>query len=274
MRLGVCSWSLQAASPRQLAERVESLGLRWLHLALDPIQDGVWGLEEVRRSLADRGIGIVSGMIGTIGEDYSSLESIRDTGGLRPDRHWEANLARARRSVELARDLGLELVTFHAGFIPHASEDPEKAKMIGRLRTFADLFGDAGLRLGLETGQETAETLEEVLREVDRLNLGVNFDPANMILYGMGDPIAALRRLARQVWQIHVKDALPTGQPGTWGTEVTVGTGAVDWKALHSVCLDKDVPLEFMIEREAGTDRLGDVLRAKSLIRGYFGDDD
>jgi sugar phosphate isomerase/epimerase len=161
-------------------------------------------------------------------------------------------------------------VTFHAGFLPEDDGDPERAVLLDRLRAVADLFADRGLRLGLETGQETAETLAAVLDELERPNVGVNFDPANMILYGKGDPVEALRRLAPRVVQVHVKDAVPTNAPGTWGRETPVGAGAVDWPAFMAVALAIDPPVDFVIEREAGADRTDDVRAASELIRRHL----
>ena len=80
-----------------------------------------------------------------------------------------------------------------------------------------DSFTDAGLRIAFETGQETAATLLEALDELARPEVGVNFDPANMILYGMGDPVAAARALASKIAQVHIKDAIPAPRPGDWG---------------------------------------------------------
>ncbi|HIA27537.1 MAG TPA: hypothetical protein EYN79_05370, partial [Planctomycetes bacterium] len=88
-----------------------------------------------------------------------------------------------------------------------------------------------GVKLALETGQESAATLEGALEALGRSDVGVNFDPANMILYGMGNPVEALVRLAPRVAQIHIKDALASEVAGEWGSEVVVGTGEVDWQA-------------------------------------------
>jgi sugar phosphate isomerase/epimerase len=87
-----------------------------------------------------------------------------------------------------------------------------------------------------------------------------------MILYGMGDPVQALERLAPAVKQIHVKDAVPTDTPGTWGTEVVAGRGAVDWGAFFDVAASISPAAPFVIEREAGADRLDDIAAARDLI--------
>jgi sugar phosphate isomerase/epimerase len=101
----------------------------------------------------------------------------------------------------------------------------------------------------------------------------VNFDPANMILYGMGDPVAAVRVLAPWIRQVHIKDALPAGRAGEWGQEVQAGTGAVDWPAFIGALRDLGRPLDLVIEREAGAARSGDVRVALDRLRTWCGAD-
>lgn len=268
-RLGVCSWSLQPEDPADLVRKVRACGLSRVQLALDPLREGHWDLDSTRAELRRSGIEILSGMLGTIGEDYTSLDTIRETGGLRPDRHWEANLAHARVIARIAHELGLTLVTFHAGFLPHDHRDPERAKLVQRLRRFAELFAEHGLSLGLETGQEDAVTLLGLLREVDHPAVGVNFDPANMILYGKGDPIAALEALLPHVLQVHIKDALPTRESGTWGNEVPMGSGAVEWDRFAALLRSHPRRLDTLIEREAGNQRVADIGTARARVQAW-----
>jgi L-ribulose-5-phosphate 3-epimerase len=265
-RLAVCSWSLQPRNPTDLLGILKQLDISRTQLALSPTigQPGQWG--GAIQTLRGAGVEIVSGMMAMAGEDYSTLQTIARTGGVRPDDGWPANRNHALAVADLADSADIRLVTFHAGFIPDDPADPERAKLIDRLRTIADAFAERGLRLGLETGQETADTLLDALADLDRPNLGVNFDPANMILYGKGDPVAALRMLAPHIVQIHIKDALPADTPGRWGSEVPVGSGAVDWPAFFEVALAIDPPVDFVIEREAGADRPADVDAARNLI--------
>ncbi len=267
-RLGVCSWSLRAEKLADLCALVREVGVAHVQLGLDPVAKGAWRAEDVRAAFADAGLAVRSGMMGTIGEDYTTLDTIRETGGVRPTRHWEANLAHANACADAARELGLDLVSFHAGFLPHEAGDPERAVLVDRLRQVADAFAERGVRVAFETGQETAETLLGVLAEIDRETVGVNFDPANMLLYAMGDPVEALRLLAPHVFQVHVKDAVRTGVPGTWGEEVTVGTGEVDWSAFFGVLDGAGLGVDLMIEREAGDARVADMRAARALLEG------
>lgn len=268
--LGVCSWSLRPAGPAQLVEAIHACRLHAVQLALDPIRTGLWPLDETRRRLEDAGIRILSGMMAMKGEDYSTLESIRATGGVRPDSTWPDNLDAAHANADLAARLGLHLVTFHAGFLPHEPRDPLRVVMIDRLHRLADVFARRGVRVAFETGQESAQTLLGVLTQLQG-RCGVNFDPANMVLYGMGDPVEALRTLGPHVLQVHVKDATPSPVPGRWGTETVVGLGAVDWPSFFSVLRQVAPDANLVIEREAGPSRVDDVRHAVAFVESFLG---
>lgn len=263
-RVGVCSWSLQATAPDDLAEKLSRAGAAGVQIALDPLRTGAWGVGATVRALEAAGVTMLSGMMATRGEDYSTLETIRVTGGLRPDEHWAENLKAAEHDARLAGELGLRIVTFHAGFLPHDRSDPERAVMMERLGKVIRVFAARGVSVGFETGQETAGTLLEALSELP--GAAVNFDPANMILYGMGDPGEAMRKLSARIIQAHVKDALPTEVPGTWGTEVPAGMGKVDWKAFFSTVRTCERAIDLLVEREAGDDRIADIRTALALI--------
>ena len=267
--IGACSWSLQASGPKQLAEMLVSVGVDCVQLHLDPLRTGAWSEEETVRELARANLEIRSGMMSMEAEDYSTLDSIRRTGGVRPEATWDKNRTAAKANAKLARGLKLELVTLHAGFMPHDRRDPEREVLLGRLRDLVDIFSAHGVRVGFETGQESAATLVEALSDLGRDKAGVNFDPANMILYGMGDPVAALRLLGDRVLQIHIKDALATKINGTWGEEVRVGTGQVDWRTFFEVVRAERVSVDWMIEREAGTQRIEDMRAAREFVEKF-----
>jgi sugar phosphate isomerase/epimerase len=270
-RLAVCSWSLQPADPADLVRQLQAVGVKRVQLALDPMRENpsVWG--DAGQHLATAGIQVVSGMFGTVGEDYSSLESIRRTGGLVPDATWAENWRNIQQVCALAQRLHLKLVTFHAGFLPETESDPAFGKLLDRICRVADLFEAAGIDLGFETGQETADTLRAFLERLNRSRVGVNFDPANMLLYDKGDPIAALRVLGPWLKQCHIKDATRTKVPGTWGDEVVVGTGEVDWKAFFDVLAQLGFAGNLCIEREAGQQRVADIRAARDHVARLSG---
>jgi len=264
--LAVCSWSLRPTSAADLVAQVKQCNLAAVQLAVDPIRLGQWNLHETINTLRDAGISIVSAMMGTEGEDYSTLESIAQTGGVRQDATWNANLENAKRNVEITQALGVRLITLHAGFLPHDRKDAERGRMLDRLRMLADVFAARQIAVAFETGQESAPTLLEVMADLRHANTGVNFDPANMILYNMGEPLEAIKLLAPHVRQIHIKDALYTPTPGTWGSEVPVGTGRVPWKEFIGFVRERLPGVNLCIEREAGDQRIVDIRGAVGLI--------
>jgi sugar phosphate isomerase/epimerase len=266
-RLAVCSWSLQPSSADDLLQKLAATGLLRAQIALDPIREneaGVWS--DFAAKCAGRGVSCISGMMGTIGEDYSTLDSIRRTGGVVPDATWPDNWKNIQANADLAAGLGLKLVTFHAGFLPHEEPDPSFSKLKDRIHRIADLFQARGIALGLETGQETAHTLALFLRKLGHRGVGVNLDPANILLYDKGDPVAAVRTLGRWLKQCHLKDAVRTRVPGTWGEEVVLGTGQVDWKGFFRTLSEVGFTGDLCIEREAGTQRVADIRTAREYV--------
>ena len=245
---------------------MQGTGISRVQLALDPLREspGVWG--ETPALFRQNGITIISGMFGCVGEDYSTLDTIRVTGGIAPDATWEQNWKNIQATAAMAQQLGLKLVMFHAGFLPHDEKDPQFVKMLGRLSKIADVFKAANIELALETGQETAPDLLHLLQQLQRPNVGVNFDPANMILYDKGNPIAALRGLGPWIRQVHIKDARRTKVPGTWGEEVAAGTGEVDWQAFFATLRELNYTGDFVIEREAGSQRGADIRTAREMV--------
>jgi len=264
--LAVCSWSLRPSSADDLIDKLRATAVMRTQLHLNPLVDGSSGWDETGRRLEEAEVAVVSGMMTTRGEDYTSLATIRRTGGIVPDEHWSANRATAERVADVAGALGVATVSLHAGFIPHDPSSAGFAMVRDRVAELADAFAQRGLGLLLETGQETAGDLLTFLDAVDRDHVGVNFDPANMLLYGMGDPIEAMRALMPRVRQVHVKDALPSGKAGEWGTEVAVGQGAVPWDRFVGVLREAGYGGDLVIEREAGERRVEDVKTAAAVI--------
>jgi L-ribulose-5-phosphate 3-epimerase len=265
-RLAVCSWSLRPTSPEDLIQKLRATGIARVQLELDPLRDApkVWG--DTEKLFREHGITIVSGMVRCLGEDYSTLDSIRLTGGVAPDATWEQNIKNFSACAAIANKMGLKLVTFHAGFLPPDESHPTFAKMCRRLDVVADIFMVQNILLGLETGQETAPELAALLHKLNHPNIGVNFDPANMLLYDKGDPVKALHVLAPWIRQVHIKDARRTKVPGTWGEEVPVGKGEVDWRGFFTTFKHVVFNVNLVIEREYGNNCVADIRAAREVM--------
>jgi L-ribulose-5-phosphate 3-epimerase len=269
-RLAVCSWSLRPKNPLDLLQKLQETGISRVQLALDPLRASPKLWSETGAIFRDHGMVVVSGMVGCIGEDYATLDSIRRTGGIAPDATWKQNVKNFGACAVLAKQMGLKLVTFHAGFLPPDESHPTFGKMLQRLEVVADIFMVQNILLGLETGQETAPELAALLHKLNHPNIGVNFDPANMILYDKGDPVKALHTLAPWVRQVHIKDARRTKIPGTWGQEVPVGTGDMDWRAFFSTFKHVVFNVNLAIEREYGNNRVADIRTARKVMERTF----
>ncbi len=269
--IGVCSWSLQSRDIAELIARVRQLGLEHIQLALPPILEANESArQDTLTGLRESGLKITAGMINFPGEDYSTIAMVRNTGGFVPDDLWPKRKELSLRAGDIAKDLGIKMISTHIGFVPPSSEKNYDT-MVKRVCEVAEPLREKGIELLLETGQEGASELLQFLNDLLCKGVYVNFDPANMILYGAGDPIEAIGILGRHIHHVHVKDAIMSDQPRMkWGEEVPFGAGQVP-PGPFITALDRigyRGPL--VIEREAGSDRVRDIQFAISALRGLL----
>ena len=271
-RIGVCSWSWRLPL-RDVAVEMEKAGVKGIHLALGPFiapderhgaAESAETLEFVKAKIASGEWKLMSTMVGTVGEDYSTLETIRKTGGIVPDQHWEANKKIVTAGAKLTQELGCKYMSTHAGFLDE--NDPKAlATYIERVSWMRDECRRYGVTLILESGQETAAELARFMQKVR--GVGINFDPANMVLYAKGKPMAALRTLSPWIRQVHVKDAVETKVPGEWGAEVPWGDGEVGGRAFVAALERRGYKGNYVVEREGGDSRAADIGRAVRLLQ-------
>jgi sugar phosphate isomerase/epimerase len=209
--------------------------------------------------LKSSGLSLTGTMMSFPGEDYSTIAAIHRTGGYLADDTWPLRKRLTDTGARISAELGANIFATHIGFVPGRTTHGNEV-MRRRIEEIAEICHRHGQTLLLETGQEKAVNLEEFLKSLSAPNVAVNFDPANMVLYGAGDPIEAIHTLGPYIRHVHVKDATASDRPGEeWGAEVPFGSGQVGpdefLEALHEVGYHG--PLA--IEREAGTTRLADV---------------
>jgi sugar phosphate isomerase/epimerase len=249
------------------------------HLGLRCGQLGVGGGVEInegltaqwKRDLQAANFAISTVVVAYDGEDYADIPTVQRTVGFVPPATRAAREQRTYAVSDFGAALGIRSLATHIGFVP---EDPADADYIGvrdMVRRVCDHAAANGQTFALETGQERAEVLLGFIRAVDRPNLKINFDPANMILYGTGDPIEALRLLAPHVVSVHCKDGdwPPKDVPGALGTERPFGQGAVGVDRFVRTLKEIGYKGQLNIERE-GTDHatwLHDVGAAAKRLR-------
>ncbi|SFI91488.1 sugar phosphate isomerase/epimerase family protein [Planctomicrobium piriforme] len=208
------------------------------------------------------------------GESYASIAETARTVGLVPAETRAERVREMKEIADFAKLLGVDTVGLHIGFVPDDRASEDYKQLIDTTRDLLDHIAKNGQRLHLETGQETAEHLLEFIDDVDRDNLFINFDPANMILYGTGDPIQALKTVGHLVRSVHCKDgtwAAPEHRGVGWGCEVPLGTGDVGietyLKTLQEIGYNGPLTIEREIPQERERQK-ADVGQALELLTG------
>lgn len=185
------------------------------------------------------------------GESYADIPTVSRTVGLVPPETRAARTKETKEIADFAKLLGCDTIGMHIGFVPHDRNDPLYGQIIAIAREVCDYIGKNGQQLNLETGQETADGLLQFIGDVQRANLFINFDPANMILYGTGEPIAALKKVGKYVRSVHCKDGKWAKNPGQeWGQEVALGQGDVGMENYLRTLLEIGYRGPLTIERE------------------------
>ena len=180
------------------------------------------------RRLSDMGIRCTAVFGGFEGESYADIPTVQRTIGLVPPDTRAARLAEMKLISDFAQMMDVSVVALHLGFVPENVSDAIYPDVIEVTRDLCDHVQKNDQSLHLETGQETADALLRFIGDVGRPNIFINFDPANMILYGSGEPIEALRKVGAYVRSVHCKDARWAARPGEeWGQEVPLGEGQV-----------------------------------------------
>ena len=265
--IGSTLWSLALPDTVQSIEMVAELGYEAIQFTFRQEEDLTPdGMGRIRDALERTGLQIPAGMIDFKGEDYSSIQAIRDTGGfINPD-DFPERLDRCQAFSEAMAELGITHVTTHVGFIPRPA-DPAYDDFMDRLGQAVDAMRACGHTVGFETGQESGEALAEALDDLGRDFVSVNFDPANFILYGSDDPLAAARILAGRTSMAHMKDGTPSDKPGqVWGADVPLGQGNVDFLAVLKALEEGGFTGALVVEREAGNNRIGDLAAARLFV--------
>ena len=204
------------------------------------------------------GITVTAVFGGFEGESYADIPTTMRTVGLVPRPTRAARLAEMTEISDFAKLLGCNTVALHIGFVPPDRQGADYKDLLNCTRDLLDHVAGNNQQLNLETGQESAEHLLEFIHDVARDNLFINFDPANMILYGSGEPIDALKKVGKFVRSVHCKDgkwAAPDKRGKEWGSEVPLGAGDVGMETYLRTLKEIGYTGPLTIEREIAHDR-------------------
>ena len=228
--------------------------------------------ERLTAALRKYGVEATSVVVGGPGKEVWDFYGGPLTIGLVPRETRAARIAHIAAASEFAKKIGVPAVQTHAGFIPENPNDPVYKEAVDAMKEVAGYCRQNGQNFRYETGQETPITLVRAMRDVGLDNQGVNFDLANLILYGKANPVDAIEILGPYVQGIHAKDGLWPTDPRNLGEEVPIGKGKVDFPRIIARLKELQYPGAVTIEREiSGPQQMEDVRGAKEYLERLIG---
>ena len=231
-------------------------------------ENAAWVLE----LLARYGIRISTVWCGWSGPKHWNFTEGPLTLGLVPEQYREVRVRELLAGSDFARKLGAEQIATHVGFIPENPNDAQYAATVAAVREVTERCRENGQYFLFETGQETPVTLLRTITDVGLDNLGLNLDPANLILYGKANPVDALGVVGKYVRDVHAKDGCYPTDGRTLGRETALGEGQVDFPALIAGLKALGYDGAITIEREIrGEQQIADIIKAKALLTACIG---
>jgi len=221
----------------------------------------------LRKALDKYDIEATSVVVGGPGREAWNFYEGPLTIGLVPRETRDARIAHIKAASDFAKECGIPAVQTHCGFIPENPNDPIYKETVAAIRDVAAYCKRNGQNMRYETGQETPITLVRTIEDVGLDNQGINFDLANLILYGKANPVDAIEILGPYVQGIHAKDGLWPTNPKDLGKEVPIGQGRVDFPRIIARLKAIGYRGAVTIEREvSGPQQLEDVRAAKVYL--------
>ena len=264
---GVMFW----AGRDSLAE-MKAMGVRCGQLGIPgdfAVTDAV--AEEWKQALDREGFSLATVFAAYDGESYADKPTVERTVGFIPPETREERERRTYAVSDFAARLGVWSIACHIGFVPEDSADENYVAVREVVRRVCEYAARHQQVFALETGQEPAEVLLRFIRDVNRPNLRINFDPANMILYGTGDPMEAWKTLGPWVISVHAKDGDWPGKgvSEALGKERALGQGGVGVQRFIQTLRKSGFRGSLNVEREAddAEERLRDMREGVALIR-------
>jgi sugar phosphate isomerase/epimerase len=267
--VGVMTGMHQA--PAEALGVVHDMGIKTVQLSYPAHLNNAEGIGQIKSAASSLGVEITTVFCGFPGERYDDIPTVRATVGLVPEDTRADRVAKIAEIQEFAQQLGVDRVAAHIGFIPEEASDPRYGTLVETMRKICEDGKARGQVFALETGQETAGTLERFINDVGVDNLRVNFDPANMILYGNDKPIPALDLLGKWVDGVHCKDGTWPTEADKLGHETPLGEGEVNIPAWIAKLVEIGFTGPLTIEREiSGEEQRKDIVKGKELIEGLL----
>jgi len=256
--------------PANTMRRLKDLGFGSAQLYVEELD--LKSAPELGKSLDQYGVEATSLVVGGPGKEVWDFYGGPETIGLVPRETRAVRIAQMKKASDFAKAAGIPAVQSHCGFIPENPNDPLYKEVVAAIREVAVYCKKNGQNLRYETGQETPITLIRAMEDVGTDNQGINFDLANLIMYGKANPVDAIESLGPHVQGIHAKDGLWPANPRELGKEVPIGKGKVDFPRIISRLKEMNYGGAVTIEREvSGPEQIRDVKEAKEYLEKLIG---
>ena len=256
--------------PDSAMAKVRDLGFPTAQIYVEEFHPGLDG--RLRQALDMYHVEATSVVVGGPAKEVWDFYDGPLTIGVVPRETRALRVAHIKKASDFARQCGIPAVQTHCGFIPENPNDALYKETVETIRDIAEYCKRNGQNLRYETGQETPITLVRTIQDVGIDNQGVNFDLANLILYGKANPVDAVELLGPYVQGIHAKDGLWPTDPKRLGEEVPIGKGKVDFPRIIARLKEIDYRGAVTIEREiSGPQQMEDVRAAKIYLENLIG---
>jgi len=223
--------------------------------------------EIINRAKEEYNIEIVAFWAGWSGPAIWNSYDGPATLGLVPEAYRHKRFEELKKGADFAEKLEVKNVITHVGFIPENPMTYEYNSLVSLLRCLANYLKEKGQNFLFETGQETPVTLRRAIEDIGTDNLGINLDPANLILYGKANAVDSLDVFGEFVMCLHGKDAVYPKDGKILGEEKRIGDGKVNFPALIKRLKEIGYDGPIIIEREiSGEKQIEDILYAKKFL--------
>lgn len=223
--------------------------------------------ERLREAADDYEIEITTLWAGVPGERVWNFVDGPRTIGLVPAEGRAEKVAALQRASDFARLVGVGSITTHVGFIPDDPHSPVYRDVLAALRGVVARCLANGQEFWFETGQETPVTLLRTIEDLGAPNLGINLDPANLLLYGKANPVDSLDVFGSYVRGVHAKDGEYPTNGSELGAEKALGQGRVHFPALLARLHSLGYTGALTIEREiSGAQQIADIQAGKTFL--------
>lgn len=249
-------------------KKVKDLGLQHCQLSIwNPDYYTDEFAAEINAAVKETGIGISTLWCGYSGPREWNFTNGPMTLGLVPQAYRGIREAELLKGSEFATKIGVDMIATHVGFLPENYYDPDFRGTVATLRNICKTMKERGQWFLFETGQETPVTVLRAIEEIGLDNVGINFDTANLILYGKGNAADAVLVFGKYIKDTHIKDGFYPTDGKNLGKECPAGEGLANFPLVLKRLKECGYTGPFTIEREIkGDQQIEDIVKARDML--------